>query len=130
MSKGHRPVHIVGFAQMPNVLRDLEHDETESVRIVTMQALKQAGLNKHEHICESLEIFAREVMPEFKAREEEREHKKAKELAPFVEGALARKAVMANLSDSDIPVFEALGRRVAREAKDETSIYDWPAGKG
>jgi alkanesulfonate monooxygenase SsuD/methylene tetrahydromethanopterin reductase-like flavin-dependent oxidoreductase (luciferase family) len=27
--------------------------------------LNQAGRNTHEHICESLELFAREVMPEF-----------------------------------------------------------------
>jgi len=28
--------------------------------------LNQAGKNSHEHICESLELFASEVMPEFK----------------------------------------------------------------
>src|SRR5690242_8461956 len=28
--------------------------------------LNQAGKNTHEHICESLELFAKEVMPEFK----------------------------------------------------------------
>jgi hypothetical protein len=27
--------------------------------------LNQAGKNTHEHICESLELFAREVLPEF-----------------------------------------------------------------
>lgn len=27
--------------------------------------LNQAGKNTHEHICESLELFAKEVMPEF-----------------------------------------------------------------
>jgi hypothetical protein len=27
--------------------------------------LNQAGKNSHEHICESLELFGREVMPEF-----------------------------------------------------------------
>jgi hypothetical protein len=27
--------------------------------------LNQAGRNTHEHICESLELFAKEVMPEF-----------------------------------------------------------------
>ncbi|MBV9986021.1 MAG: LLM class flavin-dependent oxidoreductase, partial [Bradyrhizobium sp.] len=27
--------------------------------------LNQAGKNSHEHICESLELFAREVLPEF-----------------------------------------------------------------
>jgi hypothetical protein len=28
--------------------------------------LNQAGKNSHEHICESLDLFAREVMPEFR----------------------------------------------------------------
>jgi alkanesulfonate monooxygenase SsuD/methylene tetrahydromethanopterin reductase-like flavin-dependent oxidoreductase (luciferase family) len=31
--------------------------------------LNQAGKNPHEHICEGLELFAREVMPEFHAAE-------------------------------------------------------------
>jgi luciferase family oxidoreductase group 1 len=31
--------------------------------------LVQAGRNRHEDICESLELFAREVMPEFHSRE-------------------------------------------------------------
>ncbi len=31
--------------------------------------LNQAGKNPHEHICEGLELFAREVMPEFHANE-------------------------------------------------------------
>ena len=33
--------------------------------------LNQAGKNKHEHICESLELFAKEVMPEFVGHETE-----------------------------------------------------------
>jgi alkanesulfonate monooxygenase SsuD/methylene tetrahydromethanopterin reductase-like flavin-dependent oxidoreductase (luciferase family) len=33
--------------------------------------LNQAGKNTHEHICESLERFARDVMPEFHGREPE-----------------------------------------------------------
>jgi hypothetical protein len=28
--------------------------------------LNQAGKNSHEHICDSLELFAKEVMPEFR----------------------------------------------------------------
>lgn len=31
--------------------------------------LNQAGKNSHEHICESLELFAKEVMPEFHGEE-------------------------------------------------------------
>jgi hypothetical protein len=48
--------------------------------------LQQAGFNKHAHIREALELFAKEVMPEFKAVVAEREAKKAKELAPYRSG--------------------------------------------
>jgi len=39
--------------------------------------LNQAGKNTHEHICESLELFANEVMPEFQSDPEHEAWKKA-----------------------------------------------------
>ena len=56
-----------------------------------MILLNQAGNNTHEDICASLELFAREVMPEFKENEEERERKKLDRLAGAMERALARR---------------------------------------
>jgi alkanesulfonate monooxygenase SsuD/methylene tetrahydromethanopterin reductase-like flavin-dependent oxidoreductase (luciferase family) len=53
--------------------------------------VSQAGRNRHEHICESLELFAHEVMPEFHEGEEEREKAKLERLAPAIEAALARR---------------------------------------
>jgi alkanesulfonate monooxygenase SsuD/methylene tetrahydromethanopterin reductase-like flavin-dependent oxidoreductase (luciferase family) len=69
--------------------------------------LQQAGRNRHEDICSSLELFAREVMPGFKAEVEAREAKKAAELAPYVEAALKRKKWMRPLADHEIPVIPA-----------------------
>jgi alkanesulfonate monooxygenase SsuD/methylene tetrahydromethanopterin reductase-like flavin-dependent oxidoreductase (luciferase family) len=54
--------------------------------------VSQAGRNRHDHICASLELFAREVMPEFQARAEEKEKAKSDALAPAVVAALARRA--------------------------------------
>ena len=54
--------------------------------------IQQGGNNLHEHICEDLELFAKDVMPEFKAEEEARLRKKNEELAPYIEAAMARKA--------------------------------------
>ncbi len=71
--------------------------------------IQQGGKNQHEHICESLELFAGDVMPEFKEREAQRLAKKDQELAPYVEAAMKRKEVMAPLADGDIPTFEAYG---------------------
>ena len=69
--------------------------------------LQQAGRNQNEHIRQSLELFAAKVMPEFKAVVAEREAKKAAELAPYLEAAMARKRWMAPLADADIPVVPA-----------------------
>ena len=84
----------------------------ENVGVDQVTFIQQAGMNKHEHICESLELFAKEVMPEFKAREAEREAKKNEELAPYIEAAMARKKFMPQLADDKIPVFPALGRSI------------------
>jgi alkanesulfonate monooxygenase SsuD/methylene tetrahydromethanopterin reductase-like flavin-dependent oxidoreductase (luciferase family) len=43
--------------------------------------LNQAGKNTHEHICESLELFGREVMPEFQGLESEHQEWKQAVLA-------------------------------------------------
>lgn len=69
--------------------------------------MQQAGRNKHEHICQSLELFAKEVMPEFKAELAAREAKKQAELAPYIEAALKRKHWMKPLEDHEIPVVQA-----------------------
>jgi hypothetical protein len=89
--------------------------------------IQQAGRNQHEHICEALEIFATEVMPEFKEREPAREQAKLEELAPYIEAAMARKKGLQELTDEEIPTFMSLGRKVSEETKNEKSIYERPA---
>jgi len=90
----------------------------ESVGVDQVTFIQQAGMNKHEHICESLELFASEVMPEFKEREAEREQKKQEELAPYIEAAMARKKYMPRLDDKDIPTYPALGRSIVEGKAD------------
>ena len=85
----------------------------EKAGIDQVMFVQQSGANRHEHICQSLETFAAEVMPEFKERERARAAAKERELAPYVEAALARKPRMAPVADADIPVVEALGRKAA-----------------
>jgi alkanesulfonate monooxygenase SsuD/methylene tetrahydromethanopterin reductase-like flavin-dependent oxidoreductase (luciferase family) len=69
--------------------------------------IQQAGRNRHEDICSSLELFGATVLPEFAADEPERQHRKHDELAPFVEAALARKQWMQPLAEEDIPTVVA-----------------------
>ncbi len=79
--------------------------------------IQQAGNNRHAHICESLELFAAKVMPEFHAREAARQQKKQEDLAPYIAKAMARKQAMRPLADAEIPTFVALGRRIAEEGR-------------
>jgi alkanesulfonate monooxygenase SsuD/methylene tetrahydromethanopterin reductase-like flavin-dependent oxidoreductase (luciferase family) len=89
--------------------------------------IQQAGMNKHEHICESLELFAAEVLPEFRQRDLVRQAEKQAELEPYIAAALARKVRMQALKDDDIPTYVSLGRRISEESKNEPSIYESPA---
>lgn len=57
-----------GLIGSPETIRNrLRKFETSHVDQIIL--LNQAGKNTHEHICESLELFAKEVMPEFHANE-------------------------------------------------------------
>ncbi|MFN0148253.1 MAG: LLM class flavin-dependent oxidoreductase [Dehalococcoidia bacterium] len=77
--------------------------------------IQQGGNNRHEHICEALELFAADVMPEFKEHEAERLKQKAEDLAPYVEKAFQRKQFMKPLIDAEIPSYQAYGFNVAEE---------------
>src|SRR5437868_4966376 len=73
----------------------------------------QAGKNRHEHIMESLELFGREVLPEFKERDEAFVTAKTKRLEPIVDAAMARQV------DDAPPLpegysFPAIPRRVMK----------------
>ncbi|SVA26931.1 uncharacterized protein METZ01_LOCUS79785 [marine metagenome] len=93
--------------ELSNHLRKFEEAGVDQVTFI-----QQGGRNKHEHICEALELFASDVMPEFKENEEKREKEKMEELAPYLAQAMERKKWMAQFKDEDIPEVEALGRQI------------------
>ncbi|MFQ5698589.1 MAG: LLM class flavin-dependent oxidoreductase [Myxococcota bacterium] len=100
--------HGVGTPdQMREHLRGFQEAGVDQVVFI-----QQGGNNRHDHICESLELFARDVMPEFKEREDERVARKLERLAPALERAMERKQRMRPLPDDEIPVFEPLGRTI------------------
>ena len=93
-------------------------EEFDAVGVDQIIFLQQGGKNRHEHICESLELFGREVYPEFAERRPEKEARKADELAPYIEAALARKQWMKPLGDDEIPVVPASREREAFYRRD------------
>jgi len=73
-----------GLVGSPETLRrKLRKFEESNVDQVIL--LNQAGNNKHEDICASLELFAREVMPEFHEREKDHQEWKRGVLAGEIE---------------------------------------------
>ena len=74
--------------------------------------IQQAGRNKHEHIIDSLKLFANEVMPFLKQDQLERDRRKQEELAPYIEAALKRKQWMRPLPVDQIPTISAYGKTV------------------
>jgi alkanesulfonate monooxygenase SsuD/methylene tetrahydromethanopterin reductase-like flavin-dependent oxidoreductase (luciferase family) len=91
--------------------------------------LQQAGRNRHDHICEALELFAAEVMPAFKAEAPAREARKAEELAPYIAAALKRKPWMKPLADHEIPVIKASVDRAQFARGAPPAGSQAPAGK-
>jgi len=63
----------------------------EAVGVDQVIFVMQAGPNRHEHICETIELFGERVIPRFAEERENREREKAERLAPAIERALARR---------------------------------------
>jgi alkanesulfonate monooxygenase SsuD/methylene tetrahydromethanopterin reductase-like flavin-dependent oxidoreductase (luciferase family) len=85
----------------------------------------QAGKNRHEHICESLELFGREVLPAFKERDEAQVRAKSARLAPAVDAAMERR-LHEPLPPALAPdySFPAMPRRWADETGSQ-EMRDW-----
>ncbi len=105
-----------------------------------MVFIQQGGRNKHEHICDSLKLFAAKVMPTLKADQAARDARKQAELAPFIEAALKRKKRMAPVVLSEVSTVSAYGRTIVQAnqptegpthhiAADITVMMDDPAEK-
>ncbi len=67
----------------------------------------QAGMTRHEDICEGLELFGTEILPRFNENREEKEATKAERLSAAVEAALGRRE----------PLRQAVAYRIDEEAE-------------
>jgi alkanesulfonate monooxygenase SsuD/methylene tetrahydromethanopterin reductase-like flavin-dependent oxidoreductase (luciferase family) len=79
-----------GAIGTPAQVRELL-ERYEAAGVDEVVFVSQAGRNQHAHICESIELFARDVMPAFEERRAKHEADKATRLAPFIERALSRR---------------------------------------
>ena len=84
----------------------------------------QAGRNEHEHIMESIEMFGREVLPEFIDRDGPAVAAKANRMEPIIEAAMARKAAIETPHDIGDYSFPAIPRQWADTTHDG-QIEQW-----
>ncbi len=93
-----------------------EHFEAfEEAGLDQMILLQQAGNYRHDHICESLELFGREVLPAFHERDAERTRRKAEALAPAIERAMSRMAPLPERSIAEVDCYPMLADKVGVE---------------
>ncbi len=92
----------------------------EDVGVDQVIFIQQGGNNRHEDICSSLELFAGRVMPDFKARHDARARRKAEELAPYVERALARMPPLEE--QADVEPIESYPVLMSRLGVDMTQL--------
>ena len=109
--------------QVRQYLRRFEEAGVDQVIFVL-----QAGRNEHEHIMESIEIFGKEVLPEFLERDEAQVAAKAARLAPAIDAAMARRAEVYQPKDIGDYSFPALPQQWAKAmgSKElETTLNQW-----
>lgn len=108
-----------GIGNPDEVRANLEKFEEMGVDQVIF--IQQGGRNLHEHICESLELFAARVLPDFKEREQKRLRRKQEELGPYIEKAMAKVPKIDKL-DPIPPVesYPVLLQRMGLEVTDDT----------
>ena len=105
--------------QVRDYLRRYEEAGVDQVIFVL-----QAGRNQHEHILESIEIFGREILPEFAERDEEHVRAKQQRLAPAVDAAMKRKADTYRSGDVGDYSFPAIPRKWADASPEMTAWLD------
>ena len=96
-----------------------EHLEVmEAAGVDQVVFIQQAGANRHEDIMESLELFAKTVLPDFKARNITQVERKNERLAEAVGRAEERRPVLTDLEE--VPVVDAypvLKRKLEKKAE-------------
>src|SRR3954454_9240469 len=80
-----------GAVGTPDQVREL-CARYERAGVDQMIFVLQAGPNKHEHICEAIELFGEHVLPDFAVRADAHDAEVDPRLAPAIDAALARRA--------------------------------------
>jgi alkanesulfonate monooxygenase SsuD/methylene tetrahydromethanopterin reductase-like flavin-dependent oxidoreductase (luciferase family) len=96
-------------------------EKYEAMGVDQVIFIQQGGNNRHEHICEALDLFHRRVQPGFKERHDARARRKAEELAPYIEKAMQKIAPLPDPKDlPEIESYPVLMQRLGAQVDDTT----------
>jgi len=79
-----------GAVGTPNQIADLV-ERYEAAGVDTVIFVSQAGRNQHEHICESLELFGKEVLPRFAGEADKKDEERLARVADMSNRAMLRR---------------------------------------
>ena len=96
-------------------------EQYEAIGVDQVIFIQQGGNNRHEHICEALELFNRRVQPGFKERHEARTKRKAEALAPYIEAAMAKIPPLPEMATvPEVESYPVLMQRLGSQVDDTT----------
>jgi len=112
MERQRKKAGMGGIGSPKNIIENF--CTLENAGVDQLILLQQSGNYRHEYICESLELFADQVLPQFKEREAKREQIKRDELAQFIDDANSRVQTLENIKE--VPPVEAYPLMWERES--------------
>jgi hypothetical protein len=112
------PMAGIGGVGSPEQVRQ-HFRELEEAGVDQVILLHQAGRYRHEDICESLELFGREVVPEFVERHATAAAERDRRLEPGIEKAMTR---VVPAADVEPPVVDAYPLQLANNGVDAGRI--------
>jgi alkanesulfonate monooxygenase SsuD/methylene tetrahydromethanopterin reductase-like flavin-dependent oxidoreductase (luciferase family) len=118
------PREARGGIGTPDQLREhlLKYEEMGVDQVVFIQ---QAGRNRHEDICEALELLASRVMPEFKERDKLHRKQKLERLAPIIEAAESRIPPLTELDEiPTVTAYPALRKELEGKPPEEAEMSE------
>ncbi|HUI24831.1 MAG TPA: LLM class flavin-dependent oxidoreductase [Candidatus Kryptonia bacterium] len=93
----------------------------ENIGVDQVIFIQQGGNNRHEHICEALELFNRRVQPGFKERHDARARRKAEELAPYIEKAMHKIPPLPEMATvPEVESYPVMMQRLGAQVDDTT----------
>lgn len=101
------PMAGIGAVGTPATAR-AHFRQLEDAGVDQVILLQQAGRYTDAQVRRTLSQLGEHVIPEFRARHEARAEEKRKELAPYIEKALARRAEITPASDEPIDAYPVL----------------------